>query len=220
MLARLLRTRTFARESSLGRPVTSTYAYADNRPSVMVDPSGQTSHPAGDANRFVALATSTSTGPGFVITGTLRTRACQAYYYFLVNGLSTIQAASIVGNLIVESKYTLNPRILQQNCSGPGCGIGIAQWDNRDRWPKFVTWATQTSWPGAQWSYMVQVTYVLYELTHDYPTTFNRLVNAGTLNGPTAATSIVMNDYEGAGDKGSIGRRETAAKWCAAACGS
>ena len=52
-----------------------------------------------------------------------------AYNYFRAKGLTSFQAAAVVGNLIQES--SVNPKALQY---GGGPGRGIAQWSVGGRW--------------------------------------------------------------------------------------
>lgn len=57
--------------------------------------------------------------------------ATQAFNFFTGQGLSSVQAAGIVGNLIVESGGLLDPKV---NQGGGGPGRGIGQWSVNDRW--------------------------------------------------------------------------------------
>jgi hypothetical protein len=61
----------------------------------------------------------------------------KAFNYFVSKGLSDIQAAAIVGNLIVESSVSTSA----DQSNGPG--LGIAQWGNPGRWNTLEDFATQ-----------------------------------------------------------------------------
>jgi hypothetical protein len=116
----------------------------------------------------------------------------------------------------VESAYTLSPTLLQYDCHVPGCGVGIAQWDNKYRWPRLVAWANRHSYSGSQWNYMVQVEYVLYELSSNYPHTFAALKSNGSVK---SATDTFMNGFEGPKTKDSQQAREQWAQWALTTCG-
>lgn len=61
----------------------------------------------------------------------------KAFNYFVSKGLSDLQAAAIIGNLMVESSATLDPKIIEGGARGEnmtvGTGYGIAQWTDKVR---------------------------------------------------------------------------------------
>ena len=60
----------------------------------------------------------------------------QAFNFFVSDkGASAIEAAGIVGNLMVESGEKIDP------LAASGSHSGIAQWDNAGRWPNLVRYA-------------------------------------------------------------------------------
>lgn len=61
----------------------------------------------------------------------------KAFNYFVGKGLTDIQAAAVVGNLIAESSVNTSA----DQPSGPG--MGIAQWSNPGRWDALVAFAAQ-----------------------------------------------------------------------------
>lgn len=79
----------------------------------------------------------TDNGASTILTGSDYEQ--QAYNYFISQGLSATQAASIVGNLMVES--SMNPTVIQtggntddpSTVTGPKVGWGIAQWTPGDK---------------------------------------------------------------------------------------
>jgi hypothetical protein len=86
-----------------------------------------------------------------------------AYDYFLAKGLTSFQAAAVVGNLDQESG--IDPTIAQEN-GGPG--RGIAQWSTGGRWDKdagdnLVAFAAKEGLPTS--SLTVQLDFIWYELT-------------------------------------------------------
>lgn len=61
----------------------------------------------------------------------------KAFNYFVSKGLSDLQAAAIIGNLMVESSATLDPKIVEGGTRSetitPNVGYGIAQWTSPGR---------------------------------------------------------------------------------------
>ena len=61
----------------------------------------------------------------------------KSFRYFVSKGLSDLQAAAIIGNLMVESSATLDPKIIEGGARGEnmtvGTGYGIAQWTDKVR---------------------------------------------------------------------------------------
>jgi hypothetical protein len=72
----------------------------------------------------------------------------QAFNFFISQGLTAVQSAGIVGNLLLESAGTMNPEIVEggstqsdpTNLTGQGQGYGIAQWTPGN---KLITLAQQ-----------------------------------------------------------------------------
>ncbi|MEO6576057.1 MAG: phage tail tip lysozyme, partial [Polyangiaceae bacterium] len=115
-----------------------------------------------------------------------------AFQYFVSKGLTTFQAAGIVGNLVQESN--VSPTSVQSG----GPGRGIAQWSVGGRWDhdagdNAVAFAAMTS--RSVLSLAVQLDFIWYELTnHGYG--YSAL--KATTN-VTDATVVFMQDFEGCG---------------------
>lgn len=94
-------------------------------------------------------------------SGTTRT----AYQFFVEQGLSNIQSAAVVGNLMQESTRSVNPASTQAG----GRGRGIAQWSTGGRWDTDananVRWFAAQSGRSMQ-SLQVQLEFVWWELEH------------------------------------------------------
>jgi hypothetical protein len=113
-----------------------------------------------------------------------------AFNYFVAKGLTKVQAAGIVGNLIQESSVI--PTAVEY---GGGPGRGIAQWSVGGRWNTSyhdnVTW--YASQHGAnRWSLSTQLGFIWYELTN-YGYGYSQLRAATTVS---AATIAFENHYE------------------------
>lgn len=63
-----------------------------------------------------------------------------ALRWFMSQGLSQVQAAGVVGNLVVESGANLDPRAAGDMQNGSPTSFGVAQWHN-ERWQALVNWA-------------------------------------------------------------------------------
>jgi hypothetical protein len=123
-------------------------------------------------------------------------RAWTAYLYFLNKGLSPAGAAALVGNFLVESYWTVNPRDPRVD-SGPA--RGIAQWLYTGRWQDLLSWAGDRD----PLSLHVQLDFVWHELTtvSDYQPVKKSLQTAAD---PTSAAELVGRVYEGAITKGQV----------------
>jgi hypothetical protein len=73
--------------------------------------------------------------PAAATTSALPPTARTAFTFFVKKGLTPVQAAGVVGNLMQESN--VNPRSNQ----GGGPGRGIAQWSEGARWDSLVAFA-------------------------------------------------------------------------------
>src|SRR5262249_15600101 len=86
-----------------------------------------------------------------------------AFNYFVNKGLTKVQAAGIVGNLIQESG--VDPTIAQY---GGGPGRGIAQWSVGGRWnsgtDSVATYAANNG--GNRWALTTQLDFIWWELNH------------------------------------------------------
>ena len=85
-----------------------------------------------------------------------------AFDYFLAKGLTPVQAAGIVGNLMQESNC--NPMAVQSG----GPGRGIAQWSVGGRWDHDSgdnAMAYASSHGASVWSLNLQLDFIWYELT-------------------------------------------------------
>ena len=116
-----------------------------------------------------------------------------AYDYFVGKGLTSFQAAGIVGNLDQESG--VNPNAIQSG----GPGRGIAQWSVGGRWDtdsgdNAVAYAKQKG--QSVWSLSLQLDFIWYELTTYSGYGLSKL--KATTN-VTDATVVFQTDFEGCG---------------------
>ena len=123
----------------------------------------------------------------------LSANARVAFDYFIGQGLSAVQAAGIVGNLVQESNVV--PTAVQ--AGGPG--RGIAQWSVGGRWDtdggdNVVAYAG--SHGASPWSLNLQLDFIWYELTHF--SSYGLAALQATTN-VTDATVAFETDFEGCG---------------------
>ncbi len=117
-----------------------------------------------------------------------------AFDYFVSRGLSTTQAAAIIGNFDQESGMDPNSR---QYPSGPG--RGIAQWSTGGRWDTDANdnavWYAGTQ-AQSVWSLNVQTAFTWYELT-----TFSVYGLAPLRSASSVYNAVVtfQGDFEGCG---------------------
>jgi Phage tail lysozyme/Repeat of unknown function (DUF346) len=88
-----------------------------------------------------------------------------SYDFFVSKGLTPVQSAGIVGNLMQEATASIDPTI-HQSPSGPG--RGIAQWSAGGRWDSdandnVVAYARAHG--QSEWSLQLQLEFVWYELS-------------------------------------------------------
>ena len=103
--------------------------------------------------------------PVAISEAALSSNAHTAFNYFVNKGLTKVQAAGIVGNLMQES--SVSPTIAQY---GGGPGRGIAQWSVGGRWDH--SYHDNVAWYAAahgmsRWSLQAQLDFIWFELTHD-----------------------------------------------------
>ena len=116
-----------------------------------------------------------------------------AYAFFVGKGLSSVQAAGIVGNLIQEST------VLPSASEPGGPGRGIAQWSSGGRWNS--TYHDNLAWYAAQHgmstsSLTTQLDFVWYELENFSAYGLGRLRSASTV---ASAVEVFETDYEACG---------------------
>jgi hypothetical protein len=107
-----------------------------------------------------------------------------AFNYFVAKGLTKVQAAGIVGNLIQESSVI--PTAVEY---GGGPGRGIAQWSVGGRWN--TSYHDNVTWYAAQhgldrWALNTQLAFIWYELT-TYGYGYSTLRSATTVTSATVA---------------------------------
>ncbi len=145
---------------------------------------------------FLAIGCSDSGAPGDV-TGTsedaLDANEAPAFSFFVGKGLTTFQAAGIVGNLVQESN--VDPTAVQSG----GPGRGIAQWSVGGRWDSdggdnAVAYASEQKMSVD--SLTLQLEFIWYELTNFSSYGLGRL--RATTN-VTEATVAFQDDFEGCG---------------------
>jgi len=116
-----------------------------------------------------------------------------AFDYFVNKGLSKVQAAGIVGNLMQESN------VLPGSVQPGGLGRGIAQWSVGGRWNAShddnVAWYASTH-GGSMGSLTTQLDFIWYELETFSGYGLSKLRAASTI---TAATVVFQQDFEGCG---------------------
>jgi hypothetical protein len=111
-------------------------------------------------------------------------RVKTAFEFFRNKGLTRVQAAGIVGNLMQES--SVSPTAVQY---GGGPGRGIAQWSVGGRWN--ASYHDNVAWYAAahglsRWSLTAQLDFIWFELTqHGYG--FSQLKAATTVYGAVKA---------------------------------
>lgn len=145
---------------------------------------------------LLGACSSTPASEDVASSGAAVTAADQtAYEYFVGQGLTSYQAAGIVGNLDQESN--MNPTVAQY---GGGPGRGIAQWSAGGRWDTDandnVVWYAGTKGESAT-SLQLQLQFIWYELT-----TFSGygLSELRASTNVTAATVAFETYYEGCGE--------------------
>jgi hypothetical protein len=108
----------------------------------------------------------------------------------------------LIGNFRVEAPG-LRPRTV-----GAGGARGIAQWES-PRWHDLLNWANGRN----PYKFRVQLQFVWYELTHksEFHSVYKYLRHVGKAH-LNKATRRVMDEYERAGDRSSIGRRRHCAR--------
>jgi hypothetical protein len=117
-----------------------------------------------------------------------------AFNFFVSKGLTKIQAAGVIGNLMQESN--VNPGAVQY---GGGPGRGIAQWSVGGRWDADyhdnVAWYAAAH-GGSRWTLGTQLNFTWYELE-----TFGGygLSELRASNNITSATVAFQNRFEGCG---------------------
>jgi hypothetical protein len=113
-----------------------------------------------------------------------------AFDYFRGKGLTRVQSAGIVGNLMQESSVI--PTAVQY---GGGPGRGIAQWSVGGRWNAShddnVAWYASVHGL-SRWSLTTQLDFIWYELNH-FGYGFSSLKSATTV---TAAVKAFQDHYE------------------------
>ncbi len=123
-----------------------------------------------------------------------------AYTFFVGKGLSNIQSAGIVGNLMQES--SVNPASVQKG----GPGRGIAQWSAGARWDRSpkdnLKWFASTH-GGSSSSLNTQLEFIWYEL-QNFPTYgLSSLKSATTIS---SAVTAFQNRFEVCGKCASANR--------------
>jgi hypothetical protein len=108
-----------------------------------------------------------------------------AFNYFVNKGLTEIQAAGIVGNLMQESG--VNPTAVQPG----GPGRGIAQWSIGARWSNLQAYANNRGLN--RWSLNTQLDFTWYELTTVSSYGLASLRTATTI---TSAVTVFQNKFE------------------------
>lgn len=102
----------------------------------------------------------------------------KTFNYFKAKGMTDIQAAAIVGNLMQESG--INPRVNQHN---NGAGRGIGQWTVDDRWQQLLNFATQQN--SSPYSLGLQLDFMWKELSGTYKYALKNLQKQSDIFGAT-----------------------------------
>ena len=153
-----------------------------------------------ELKKFVSLLSTFALTATVVVAGAQSASAAlpansqTAYNYFVARGLTPVQSAGIVGNLIQES--SIDPGKVQ---TGGGKGRGIAQWGIGQRWDTSVN--DNMAWYAAQNGTSItdlngQLGFIWYELT-TIGYGYSQLKQATTV---ASATDIFMSKFELCGD--------------------
>ena len=132
-----------------------------------------------------------------------------------VKGSTAKGRAAHLGNLYIESARTFDPKTIQGNNSfkesiakdpsAGGYAFGIAQWDSERR----VNLLKYAEKKDKKWSdFGIQLDFMLNHDDSDSEVIKGLLKKDGDIKG---ITEDIMNDWERAGDKSSIGERQSAA---------
>jgi hypothetical protein len=112
----------------------------------------------------------------------LQVRILYAFQYLTLRGLLPVQAAAVVGNLLVESNYTLDPRTP---------GGGIAQWGGV-RWAELLQFAHEVKHT-SEYNFETQIAFIVYEFRGPESAAFRTIQGQQTVYD---ATYQVMKRYE------------------------
>ena len=138
--------------------------------------------------------------PSLMSEAALSSNEHTAFNFFVSKGLTKIQSAGVVGNLMQES--SVQPTAVQY---GGGPGRGIAQWSVGGRWNASshdnVTWYASAHGL-SRWSLTAQLDFIWYELT-TFGYGLSSLRAATTV---TAATIAFQDKYEICGTCNSTAR--------------
>lgn len=113
--------------------------------------------------------------------------ASVAFNYLTSKGLSTVQAAGVIGNLQAESR--LNPRLEAMDTNNK-MSRGIAMWQP-PRWQNLLTFASSSG--RDPWSLESQLDFLWYELQSSPGYGLARLMSATT---PEDAVVVFQNSFE------------------------
>jgi len=127
---------------------------------------------------------------GGVNPATIAEREKTAYTFFFNKGLTPVQAAAIVGNLLTESGGALDPAVKQ---GGGGPGRGIAQWTVNERWQDLLDFAGKQNPPANPITLGLQLDFLWHELQTTENGALVALKKETTL---PAATKTFMEKFE------------------------
>ncbi len=124
----------------------------------------------------------------------------KAFNYFVSQGLSAVQSAGIVGNLISESAGTMDPRIVQGGSKAdsptPNVGYGLAQWTSTGRQQNLEDFAAKENLP--VYNMKLQLDFIWHELSNDYKASSLTPLQSATT--PRDAAVIILVNYEAPAD--------------------
>lgn len=117
-----------------------------------------------------------------------------AYRFFIDKGLSPIQSAAIVGNIVHESN--MNPQARSKNDAGPGKdSVGLVQW-NRGRLQNLTNFAKNNRGTDI-YDFQTQLEFVWHELNTSHKPVLTQLKKSTSLDD---AVHIVNRHYEVSAD--------------------
>ena len=155
---------------------------AANKPWELVEPE-DTADTSTAGTTDDAAATDSSTAAPSAAGGSGNARV--AMQFFISKGLTTAQAAGIVGNLQAESGANLNPSAVGDG----GQAIGIAQW-HPDRRANFQRAFGK---PFSESTFRDQLNFIWWEFQNTERSAFNRLRRTTTA---TQAAAVIDQYYE------------------------